>query len=113
MLELWRGQRPYFLVGLQQGSRLGDVEARVLLEAPGVKTDGDVIGERVVASEIEIDQPRDLVAEEEHVVGEKIGMDHSLRQLGGPGPLEMMQLLRDLGGKPRRNLVGAPADLAE
>jgi hypothetical protein len=40
-------------------------------------------------------------------------MDHPLRQLGWPGAFEMVQLLGHLGGKPRRHLIGALADLAE
>ena len=40
----------------QEGAPLGDVEGEILLEAPGVEADGDVVGERVVAGEIEVDE---------------------------------------------------------
>ncbi len=57
----------------------------IRLEAPGVEADGDVVGEHIVAGEIEIDQAGQLVAEEEDVVGKQIGMDDALRQIARPG----------------------------
>ena len=60
---------------------LGDVERAVGLEAPGVEADAEVVGEGVVAGEIEVDQPGKPIAEEEHVVGEEIGVDHAARQV--------------------------------
>ena len=51
-----------------------------------------VVGEEVVAGEIEIDQARHLVAEEEHVVGEQIGVDHAGGQARRPMLLEKRQL---------------------
>src|SRR3712207_9447691 len=59
---------------------LGEVERPVRLETPGIEADGEVIGEGIRAGEIEVDQPRDLGADEEDVVGEEIRMDHSLRR---------------------------------
>ena len=52
----------------------------VALEAPGVEADRQVVGEEVVAGEIEVDQPGQPFAEEEHVVVEKIGMNDAARQ---------------------------------
>ena len=61
------------------------------LEAPGVEADGDVIGERVGAGEIEIDEAGQPVAEEEHVIGKQIGVDHTLGQVARPQPFEMRE----------------------
>jgi hypothetical protein len=40
----------------------------IRLEAPAVEADRDVIGERVGAGEIEVDQARQFVAKKKHVV---------------------------------------------
>jgi hypothetical protein len=56
----------------------------IRLETPGVETDGDVVGERIGAGEIEIDQAGELGTEEEHVVRKQVGMDHALRQVFRP-----------------------------
>ena len=50
-----------------------------------------VIGGHVVAGEIEVDQPRHLVAQQQDVVGEQIGMDHRSRQALGPVRFEVAQ----------------------
>ena len=76
-------------VALQQRAALGDVEGMVGLEAPGVEADRDIVGERVGAGEVEVDQARKRVAEEEHVVREQVGVDHALRQAARPVLLEM------------------------
>src|SRR5713226_8562869 len=66
-LALVVGERPYRRVGLQQALALGHIVRMVGFEAPGIEADGDVVGERVGAGEVEIDQARELVAEEEHI----------------------------------------------
>ena len=83
------------------------------LEAPGVERDGDVVDQRVVAGEVEVDHARQRVAEEEHVVGEHVGVDDALRQVGRPVRLLVGKLLLDDGGKARRDLVGAGAEALE
>src|SRR5215204_3497794 len=65
------------------------------LEAPGVEADGDIEGERVGAGEIEVDQPGEPVAQEEHVVGKQIGVDDALRQVAWPAYFEMVELRLD------------------
>ena len=86
-LLLGVGQLPLAAIGVEQRARLGDVEGMIRLETPGVQADRDVIGQHVVAGEREVDQPRQLVAEEEHVVGKQIGVDHAVRQIVRPAPL--------------------------
>ena len=56
----------------------------VLLEAPGVEADGDIVSYDIGAGEIEVDQPRQTLAEKEDVVGEQVGVDDPLRQPGRP-----------------------------
>ena len=77
-------QRTHALVGRDHGPALGDVEGVVRLEAPGAETDRQIVGERVVAGEVEIDEARQPLAEEEDVVVEEIGVDDAARQAGRP-----------------------------
>src|SRR6202008_2743951 len=44
----------------------------------------DVIGEQIVTGEGEVDNPGELFAEEEYVVGKQVGMDEALRQGARP-----------------------------
>src|SRR5260370_30511650 len=94
-------------------SRLGDIEAAVRLEAPGVEADRQVIGEKIGAGEIEIDQPRHLAVAEEDIVREQIGMDDPARQPARPRRFQTGELLAEPGGDAPLHLVGArPATLA-
>ena len=77
-------ERPHALVAGDHRPALGDVERVVGLETPGAEADREIVGERVVAGEIEVDQPRQLLAEEEHVVVEEIGVDDAARQVFRP-----------------------------
>src|SRR5262249_13827176 len=77
-------QWPQFAVGLQQCTPLRYVERMVGLEAPRIETNREVVGERVGAGEIEVDQAGQSVAEKEDVIGEEVGMDHPLRKIAGP-----------------------------
>ena len=72
------------LVTFDQRHALGDVVGPVLLEAPGIEADGEVIGEEIVAGEIEVDQARELVVEEEDIVREQVGVDDAVRQILRP-----------------------------
>src|ERR1035441_43923 len=58
---------------------LGIESWRALYEQ--AKTRGDSVRPGLCA---EIDQPGQIVAEEKHVVGEQIGVDHALRQIARP-----------------------------
>src|SRR5580700_4479816 len=64
-------------------------------EAPRVEADGNVIGERVGAGEIEIDQPRQPIGQKEHIVRKQIGVDYALWQALRPLALEYVELGRD------------------
>src|SRR6478672_3248284 len=90
-------ERPHALIGLEKGPRLGDVEARVGLKAPGVEADGDVVSEHVGAGEVEVVFNGTAITEKEHVVGKEVGVDHALRQVLRPSLVEIGKLLADLG----------------
>ena len=94
-------------VSLQHEPRLGDVEGAVRLETPGIETDRQVVREEVIAGEIEIDQARELVGEEEDVVGKEVGMDHAGRQVFRPGLFQVSQLFGEFVGQALLDLVGA------
>src|ERR1700730_12773851 len=80
------------------------------LKAPRVEADGDIVGKRIGACEIEVDQARQLVAEKEHVVGKKIGVDHALRTVARPAGLAMVKLARDDTAEVALDAVGELAD---
>src|SRR5690606_38336019 len=71
-------------VAFEERAALGDVERVILLEAPGVQADGDVVREVIVAGEVEIDQSRNLAAAKEDIVRKKIGMNDTGRKVLGP-----------------------------
>src|SRR5262245_15773570 len=83
------------------------------LEAPSVETYRDIISERIVAGEIEVDHPRQPVAEEEHVVRKEIRMDHALRQAARPVTLECGEFLLDQIAQRALHLVDAIAAMPE
>src|SRR3546814_9391200 len=66
--QLLLRERPLAAVALQQHARLGDVEGVVLLVAPGVEAGRQVVGEDVVAGEVEVDYAGKTLVTEEHVV---------------------------------------------
>jgi hypothetical protein len=55
-LGLSRPKLPHGLVPIYQGHALGQVEGAVWLETPGIEADGDVIGEKIIAGKIEVNQ---------------------------------------------------------
>ena len=93
-LDFGSGQRPAPLVAADHRHALRHVERAVGLEAPGVEADAEVVGEEIVAGEIEVDQAGQLVAEEEHVVGKQVGVDDAARQAGGPDRLQRRRVRR-------------------
>src|SRR6204780_720987 len=84
--DLGRPERPDSAVLRQHRPRLGDVEATIRLEAPGIEADRQIVGEEVGAGEIEVDEPRYLLAAEEHVIGEQIGVYHAPGAAGRAKP---------------------------
>src|SRR5690606_24650050 len=63
-------------------------------------------GEHVVAGKVEINQARQLVLQEEDVVGEQVGVDNAGRQVVRPRLLQMRQLGRDVVAQSCRHSVG-------
>src|SRR6266702_3520627 len=94
--ELGGADRPHGAIIRQQQPRFGDIEAAITLETPGVQADRDVVSQEIAAREVEINQPRDPLAAEEHVVGKEIGMNDAARQTLGPCGLELRELAREL-----------------
>src|SRR3546814_16262715 len=90
-LQLLLRERPLAAVALQQHARLGDVEGVVLLEAPGVEAGRQVVGEEVVAGEVEVDDAGEPLVTEEHGVGEEVGVDDARRQVLRPEDLQMIE----------------------
>src|SRR5690606_35092318 len=72
------------VIAFQKRHALREVVGAVLLEAPGIKADNDVIDEHIVACKIEIDQTGQLVSEEEDIVLKEISVDDTERQVAGP-----------------------------
>src|SRR5207244_5927231 len=101
------GERPGRAVRADKQPRLGDIEAAVRLEAPGVEADRQVIGEKIGADEIEIDQSRYLAVAKEDIVREQIGMDDPVRQPARPRRFEKRELFAEFGSEARLHLVGA------
>src|SRR5690606_5837444 len=85
---------------------LGQVIGTVRLEAPRIQTSGDVVGQEVVAGEIKVDETRELPAEKEDVVGEKVGMDDPGRKPAWPAASNRLQIGLHFAGKALLDLVG-------
>src|SRR5579883_789366 len=107
--ELRRGDRPHRAIARQHEPRLGDIEAAIAFETPGVETDGNVVSESIGAGEIEVDDPRYRLAAKEDVVREKISMDDAAWQRVGPAAFERLKLGGELVGEAGAHLVGAVA----
>src|SRR5579871_5462825 len=60
-------ERSQLRVGLQQRAPFGDIVRKVLLEAPGIEADRNVIGEGIGAGKVKVDKARQFVAEKEYV----------------------------------------------
>src|SRR6185295_16307486 len=85
----------------------GHVVGMLDLETPSIETNRDVIGERVRAGEIIVDQARELVAQKEHVVGKEIGMNDALRQISRPRFFEKGEFLLEKILQVALDFVGA------
>src|SRR5947209_14450185 len=87
--------------------RLCDIEAAVRFEAPRVQTDCQIVGEKIAAREIEVDQTGYLAVAEEDVVGKQIGMDDAARQSLRPGRFEESELVAEFGRETLLQFAGA------
>src|SRR6516165_6063368 len=65
------------------------------LETPRVETNREVVGERVGAGEVEVDQAGQPAAEKEHVIGKEVGVDHPLRKIVWPMRFQIMEFGHD------------------
>jgi hypothetical protein len=119
---LGRRQGSHGFIAGDQGARGSDIEAAVGLETPGVQGDGDVVGQKVVAGEIEVDRPGEGLAPKEDVVGEEVGMDHSGGEIRRPGGVQGVQVgadrpgesgLENLGGHLEGRKDGSPGRLSQ
>src|SRR5215469_10940517 len=87
--KLRRRERPDRAIVRKQRPGFGDVEAAVILEAPGVETNGKIVGEEISAREVEVDDAGNALAAKEDVVGEEIGVDDTFREMRRPARLEL------------------------
>ncbi|GAB2286248.1 hypothetical protein Dimus_020668 [Dionaea muscipula] len=95
------------LIGRDERAALGHVKGAVGLETPGIKADGEVIGEDVGRGEIEVDEAGNLPVEEKDIVGKEIGMDLAARQVLRPVREDAVQRFREFGTEAGGDVVGA------
>ena len=50
----------------------------LVIETPGIQGNRDIIGEGIMTSKVKIDDARQLVLREKHIIREKIGMNDCL-----------------------------------
>ena len=100
-------KRTHLSIRVKQRPALCDVVRMIRLEAPGIEADGHVIGERIGAGKIEVDETRELVAEEEHIIRKKIGVDDALRQRRAARSFPAIQLLCNFRTKALPHAIAA------
>src|SRR6516165_4188786 len=104
--EFARRERPLSSITVEQQSRLRHVEAVISFEAPGVQTDRQVIGEKVGAGEIEVNQAGQLVVAEEYVIRKRVGVVSPLRKVAWPRVFEQHKSGAEFSGEPGLGLGG-------
>src|SRR5262249_18784352 len=92
-------------IAFEQEPRLRHVETAVGFEAPGVEADRHIIGEKVGAGEIEVNQARDFTLAEKSIVREKIGVDHAGREIARPVRFYQRKLRLQFVGEPGLDFV--------
>lgn len=95
------------VAGFQRLGAVGMEGRPVSAEAPRAVHHGKVVGARVGAGEVEIDDAGDGVAERQHVVREQVGVDRRLRQVRRPVRRLPRHLAFDQRRQPRVDLAGA------
>src|SRR6516225_2324678 len=93
-------------IAVEQQPRFGHIEAAIGFEAPSVEADRQIIGEKVGASEIEVDQPGQLAVAEEDVIRKQVGMDYPGGKVARPQGFEQLELGGELLGEPSLHLGG-------
>jgi hypothetical protein len=78
-LALGRFKRSDCLITVQERARPVRVELSVAPETPGIEADSNIVGESIIAGEIEIDHARKFVFVEKDIIGKQIGVDNSRR----------------------------------
>src|SRR5260370_37576050 len=78
-------KEPDLAVMADKEAGLGHVEAEIRLEAPSVEAYRDVVGEKIGAGKIEIDQSREIAITEKYIVRKQVGVNDARRQNARPG----------------------------
>src|SRR6516165_10068257 len=102
--ELRRRERSRSPIAVEQQSRLGHIEAAIGFEAPSIEADRQIIGEKVGAGEIEVNQAGNFTVAKENVIGKEVSVDHPGRQAARARAFEQLQLGAELFSKPRLHL---------
>src|SRR6516162_1232042 len=102
-----RREGPLPSITVEQQSCLGHIKAAVRFEAPGVEADRQVIGKKISAGEIEVNQAGQRVVAEEYVIRKKVGVDYPYREVTRPHGLEQHKFGSEFFGEPRLCLGGA------
>ena len=98
--EFRRGQRPGMAIIVEQQARLRHIEAAIGLETPGVEANRQIVGEKVGAGEVKVDQPGEFAIAKKHVVRKQIGMDDPGRQGGAANRFERANSLANSSASP-------------
>src|ERR1700730_18245948 len=95
------GQRPLPPIAIEQQPGLGHIEAAMRLETPCVEADRQVIGKKIGAGKIEVDQARELTVAKEGIVRKEVSVDDPGGKLVRPRAFEQpkfsLQLCREAG----------------
>src|SRR6516165_1214188 len=102
-----RREGPLPSITVEQQSCLGHIKAAVRFEAPGVEADRQVIGKKISAGEIEVNQAGQRVVAEEYVIRKKVGVDYPDREVTRPHGLEQHKFGCEFFGEPGLCLGGA------
>src|SRR4029077_19264286 len=100
-------ERPLPVIVVEQLSGLGHIAATIGLEAPRVEADRQIIGKKVSAGKIEVDQARELAVTKEGVVGKEIGVDDPGGEIARPHAFEQPKVDGQLRRQAGLDLVSA------
>src|SRR3954452_10037361 len=79
----------------------------IWLEAPGIQTYRNVVGQDVGTGEIEIDHTGQCATEKKYIIGEQVGVDHAMRQIVRPQLFAVRELGGNVAGEIFVHVVGA------
>ena len=95
------------MIARQKCAGLGDIEGGVGLKAPRIERNGEVIGIKIIAGKIKIDQTRHIALREKYVIRKQIGMNDSRRQIVRPIFLKAGKFAFHRPSQVGANLIGA------